>query len=65
MGKLKPDKPKIRVSASLGLFYLAIENPTNKTRLVGPFKTADDAEIERKKQKKLLKKAFQFTSHKA
>ena len=56
MGKSKTDKPKINVTASLGLFYVAIQRAADPVELIGPFTTADDAETEKKRQKRLCKR---------
>ncbi|MGO4449096.1 hypothetical protein AB4Y96_09225 [Phyllobacterium sp. TAF24] len=59
MGKKKTGKPLIHITTSLGLFYVAIEREGSETELVGPFKSLDDAEIEKINQKKLNKKKYQ------
>lgn len=55
MGKKKASKPLIQVTVSLGLFYVVIEAEGLENEIIGPFKTLDDAEIEKINQKKLLK----------
>lgn len=52
----KAGKPKIRVTASAGLFYVTIEYKADPCEMVGPFRTSADAQIEKKKQKKRCKR---------
>ena len=56
MAKKMTKKPTIHVTASLGLFYVKVEQNGEEIDLIGPFKTLADADDERAKQKKLRKK---------
>ncbi|PRD49966.1 hypothetical protein C5750_24415 [Phyllobacterium myrsinacearum] len=59
MGKKKAIKPLIHVTVSLGLFYVVVEAEGLENEIIGPFKSLDDAEIEKINQRKLRKNKWQ------
>ena len=48
----KTEKPRKSIIANLGLFYVRIERSRAETDLIGPFKSLDDAEAAKNRQKK-------------